>query len=171
MIRQLRSILILPFMATVVIPIVLARFFGKSSGRQLGRPYNLIPLIAGVSLLAAGLTLIVKTVQMFIQIGRGTLAPWDPPKKLVVEGVYRHVRNPMISGVGLVLLGEASILGSFPHLIWFLLFAIVNAIYMPLSEEPGLLKRFGSDYEIYKQNVPRWIPRLTPWSQASDIYE
>lgn len=171
MIRQIRSILILPFMATVVIPILLARFFGKPSIWQLRRPYNLVLLIAGVSLLAAGLTLIVKTVQMFIQIGRGTLAPWDPPQHLVVEGVYCHVRNPMISGVGLVLLGEASILGSLSHLIWFLLFAIINAIYMPLSEEPGLLKRFGSDYEIYKQNVPRWIPRLTPWIPDSTIYE
>src|SRR5206468_1133608 len=82
---------------------------------------------------------------------------------LVVQGVYRHVRNPMISGVFFVLLGEAVLAVSLPLLGWFAVFVVVNAAYIPLAEEPGLVKRFGDDFLTYKQNVPRWIPTLTPW--------
>lgn len=96
-------------------------------------------------------------------VGRGTLAPWDPTSRLVVRGPYRHVRNPMISGVLLVLLGEAAFLGSLPVLAWFAAVLAVNAVYFPLVEEPGLSRRFGEDYERYRANVPRWVPRLRPW--------
>ena len=161
--RQLNSILLLPFMAVVVIPLILTAFFGKAPGWKLPNSLNLVPIAIGLSLVVVGLILMGKTITLFANLGQGTLAPWDPPQKLVVEGVYRHVRNPMISGVASILLGEALILGSLPQFIWFLLFATANAIYMPLSEEPGLLKRFGRDYEIYRAHVPRWIPRLTPW--------
>jgi protein-S-isoprenylcysteine O-methyltransferase Ste14 len=82
---------------------------------------------------------------------------------LVVQGVYRHVRNPMISGVNAILLGEAIMAASLPLAGWFLVFAVANIIYIPLAEEPGLVKRFGEDYEQYRRNVPRWIPRLTAW--------
>jgi protein-S-isoprenylcysteine O-methyltransferase Ste14 len=85
-------------------------------------------------------------------------------RKLVVEGPYRHVRNPMITGVMSILLGEAVGLGSPPLLIWFALFFTVNAVYMPLVEEPGLARRFGDDYAVYKRNVPRWLPRPRPWT-------
>jgi protein-S-isoprenylcysteine O-methyltransferase Ste14 len=90
-------------------------------------------------------------------------APWDPTQKLVVHGVYRHVRNPMITGVCSLLLGEAILFGSLPLLAWFLAVVVANLIYMPLFEEPGLDRRFGDDYRLYKHHVPRWIPRLTPW--------
>jgi protein-S-isoprenylcysteine O-methyltransferase Ste14 len=96
-------------------------------------------------------------------VGKGTLAPWDPTSRLVVRGPYRHVRNPMISGVLGILLGEAVLLGSVPLLVWFGLVLALNAVYMPLVEEPGLRSRFGEDYETYKANVPRWVPRLRPW--------
>jgi hypothetical protein len=69
----------------------------------------------------------------------------------------------MISGVIFVLLGEAILATSLPLLGWFILFVIGNAVYIPLAEEPGLVKRFGADYLTYKQNVPRWIPRLRAW--------
>ena len=81
----------------------------------------------------------------------------------MVRGVYRHVRNPMISGVLFVLLGESVLTASVPLFCWFLIVALVYAIYIPLSEEPGLVKRFGDEYLTYKRNVPRWVPRLTPW--------
>jgi protein-S-isoprenylcysteine O-methyltransferase Ste14 len=81
----------------------------------------------------------------------------------VAQGIYRHVRNPMISGVILVLLGESVATASLPLFYWFLVFAVVNALYIPLWEEPGLAKRFGEDYLTYKRNVPRWVPRWTPW--------
>jgi protein-S-isoprenylcysteine O-methyltransferase Ste14 len=86
-----------------------------------------------------------------------------PTQKLVVRGIYRHVRNPMISGVCAILLGEALVFGSFNLLFWFGFVVLLNMIYLPLVEEPGLEERFGDDYLRYKQNVPRWIPRLRPW--------
>jgi protein-S-isoprenylcysteine O-methyltransferase Ste14 len=83
----------------------------------------------------------------------------------VVRGPYRHVRNPMISGVLFILAGEALVLGSLPLLIWFLAFFAANSVWMPLIEEPGLERRFGEEYIEYKREVPRWLPRLKPWEQ------
>jgi protein-S-isoprenylcysteine O-methyltransferase Ste14 len=108
------------------------------------------------------------TIRLFVTVGRGTLAPWDPPQHLVVRGAYRHVRNPMISGVLFVLLGESLLTASLPLFAWFLAFLVVNSVYIPLSEEPGLVRRFGDDYLAYKRNVPRWVPRLKPW-QFEDL--
>jgi protein-S-isoprenylcysteine O-methyltransferase Ste14 len=127
-------------------------------------PWSLAPYPVGLLLIGLGLTLMIKTIRLFVTVGRGTLAPWEPPQKLVVRGIYRHVRNPMITGVSCVLLGEAVLLGAISLLYWFLLFILANLIYIPLFEEPGLLQRFGQDYLLYKQNVPRWIPRLSPWN-------
>ena len=120
--------------------------------------------VVGVILICLGLVLMVATIRLFVTVGKGTLAPWNPTQRLVVQGVYRHVRNPMISGVFPVLLGEAIIAASLPLLCWFIVFGIVNAVYIPLAEEPGLVKRLGEVYLAYKQNVPRWIPRLRPWT-------
>jgi protein-S-isoprenylcysteine O-methyltransferase Ste14 len=108
-----------------------------------------------------------KTISLFASFGEGTLAPWDPPRRLVVRGVYRRVRNPMISGVLFVLLGEAALLGSPPILVWFLFVFALNALYIPLIEEHSLANRFGEEYLDYRRNVPRWIPRLRPWTQRS----
>jgi protein-S-isoprenylcysteine O-methyltransferase Ste14 len=117
----------------------------------------------GIALIAIGFALVTWTVSLFARIGKGTLAPWDPTSRLVVVGPYRHVRNPMISGVLTVLLGEASLFGSLPLVVWFGTAFAVNAVYFPLVEEPGLRKRFGEDYEAYRAAVPRWVPRLRPW--------
>jgi protein-S-isoprenylcysteine O-methyltransferase Ste14 len=119
--------------------------------------------IVGLLCIALGLVLMVATIRLFVAVGKGTLDPWNPTQRLVVQGVYRHVRNPMISGVMSILLGEALMAASLPLLGWFLVFVVGNAVYIPLVEEPGLVKRFGDDYLAYKQNVPRWIPRLRPW--------
>ena len=73
----------------------------------------------------------------------------------------------MISGVLFVLLGEALVLGSWAQLAWFAFFFAGNAVYIPLSEEPGLVHRFGDDYERYRTHVPRWIPRRTPWTGSA----
>ena len=83
----------------------------------------------------------VATIRLFVTVGRGTLAPWDPPQRLVVRGVYRHVRNPMIAGLFFVLLGESVLRRPCRCLCWFLVAGIINAVYIPLSEEPGLVER------------------------------
>jgi protein-S-isoprenylcysteine O-methyltransferase Ste14 len=163
-IRHLLSVLLLPFTATVVVPALLAtRAGGVRPGFALPFPASLLVLALGLLSVAAGLTLVVKTNVLFYRIGQGTLAPWDPTRKLVVSGVYRHVRNPMIAGVMAVLLGEGLCLGSTAVLGWWLIFVTVNLIYMPAVEEPGLARRFGEDYRAYRRHVPRWIPRLRPW--------
>jgi protein-S-isoprenylcysteine O-methyltransferase Ste14 len=103
------------------------------------------------------------TIRLFIQIGKGTLAPWEPTKKLVAAGIYRHTRNPMITGVTAILLGETVATGSAGLLVWAVLFFILNTVYFKLSEEPGLEARFGDDYVEYRKNVPMWLPRIKPW--------
>jgi protein-S-isoprenylcysteine O-methyltransferase Ste14 len=115
-------------------------------------------------LLCLGLMLMVATIRLFVTVGKGTLAPWEPTQRLVLRGVYRHVRNPMIAGVFFVLLGEAVLAASLPMLGWFAVFVVVNAVYIPLAEEPGLVRRFGDEYLPYQRNVPRWIPRVRPWT-------
>jgi protein-S-isoprenylcysteine O-methyltransferase Ste14 len=153
--RHLRAIGLLPFMATIVVPAVILW------GTEPRVTWGAVP---GVPLILIGLLLMVRTVALFARAGEGTLAPWDPTSRLVVQGPYRRVRNPMISGVGFILLGEAATFGSLGILIWFALFAAANAIYMPLVEEPGLVRRFGEEYERYRRHVPRWLPRLRPWN-------
>ena len=122
-----------------------------------------IEFVIGVLLAVAGLILLAVTASMFIRFGRGTIAPWNPTRKLIVSGLYLHVRNPMIIGVLTALLGESLIFHSVQIFTWLIAFFIINDIYFVFSEEPGLTKRFGEEYLEYKRNVPRWIPRLRPW--------
>jgi protein-S-isoprenylcysteine O-methyltransferase Ste14 len=152
--RHLAAILLLPGIVTVGVPALIVWQTGADVG----------PLaVIGIPLVAIGLVLLASTIKLFASVGRGTLAPWDPTTRLVVRGPYRYVRNPMISGVLFVLLGEAALAGSLPLLLWFGLVFAINAVYLPLVEEPGLSRRFGDDYATYKANVPRWVPRIRPW--------
>ena len=149
--RHLAAIVLLPGMVTVVVPALLL------SDAELG-PWPLALL--GAVLMAAGLGMIVWTVSLFVRVGRGTLAPWDPTSKLVVRGPYRHVRNPMISGVLAVLVGEAGLFGSWAVLAWAAVVFAINAVYFVHVEEPGLRERFGAEYEAYAASTPRWLPGL-----------
>ena len=162
-IRHLLSIAALPFMVAVVIPIWLARRYGIQPALACMFA-QVMTQIAGLILGVIGLVLFAASLRRFATEGEGTLAPWDPPRRLVLHGPYRYVRNPMISGVVFVLFGEALILISRPHFTWALTFLALNFIYIPLLEEPQLKRRFGEDYIEYRRNVPRLIPRLTPWS-------
>jgi protein-S-isoprenylcysteine O-methyltransferase Ste14 len=101
--------------------------------------------------------------RLVIKIGNGTIMPWDPTKKLVVVGLYGFVRNPMILSILIILLGEAVAFASDAIFILAVAFFIINTLYFRFSEEPGLEKRFGEEYLEYKRNVPRWMPRVTPW--------
>ena len=158
MLRAILAILILPFVAIVAVPYIIVATAGSAS-IDLAK----IWLLVGILPAGLGLYLMYSTISMFWNVGEGTLAPWDPPKKLVVRGIYRHVRNPMITGVTLIIIGEAILFASIPMLVWAIAFFAANIIYLPLVEEPQLEKRFGSDYATYKANVPRWLPRIKPW--------
>ena len=168
--KHVRAVLLAPSVATLLIPAaVLYVTATVNFGWLLSSPLNLLPITVGLLLIGVGLFFLVWTVSLLARVGRGTLAPWDATKKLVVVGPYRHVRNPMISGVFFMLLGEAVLFGSVPLLGWFIIFVLTNAIYIPLSEEPGLARRFGEEHIRYKDHVRRWIPRLRPWDAASTI--
>jgi len=147
--RHLAAIVLLPGTVTVLVPALLLDDTGLA-------PWPLALL--GALLIAAGVGMIAWTVSLFVRIGRGTLAPWDPTSRLVVRGPYRHVRNPMISGVLAVLLGEAALFGSLAVLAWWATVFAINAVYFVHVEEPGLRDRFGAEYEAYAARVPRWLP-------------
>ncbi len=162
-VNQVKSF-ILPLVVLIIIPGAILWATGFRIGWGLGLPWDMLIVLLGALLMGTGLYYLSITIWLFINIGRGTLAPWSPTRKLVVIGPYRYVRNPMISGVLMTLLGEPVVFGSIGIFIWFLLFFIVNHIYFIYSEEPGLERRFGQEYLVYKKNVPRWIPRLKPWT-------
>lgn len=161
--RHLLSILILPFTMVVVIPRWLYTTRGSADALWHGAALAGVARVGGALLFAAGFALFAWCVSLFARVGRGTLAPWDPTQRLVVVGPYRHVRNPMISGVLAMIAGEALFLCSRAIAWWLATFWIINVVYFILLEEPGLVDRFGGDYRRYKAAVPRWIPRRTPW--------
>ena len=153
--------LILPVTFAVLIPSI---FILKFNNHILA-PNSFISevmLSVGIFLILLGLGFVIYTNKSFFKVGEGTLAPWDPPKKLVLDGLYRYVRNPMISGLSMIILGESMIFSSIELFGFFLFVVILNHVYFVYSEEPGLIKRFGKDYIEYKKNVPRWIPKIRP---------
>jgi len=162
--RFLAALLILPGTVLIVVPgAILWLTRGGAWAADAPGPGDGRFWLALV-LLGAGLALAAWTSGLFLSRGQGTPAPWDPPQRLVVRGPYRHVRNPMITAVLLLLLAEALWFRSWPIAVWFAVFCAGNAVYFPLVEEPGLERRFGAAYQAYKAAVPRWIPRLRPWS-------
>jgi protein-S-isoprenylcysteine O-methyltransferase Ste14 len=153
LLRHLRAIALLPGTVTLLVPALILAGDGFEPASA--------PLVGlGAVLIVAGFALWAWTVRLFARVGKGTLAPWDPTERLVAEGPYRVVRNPMISAVFAVLLGEAALFGSTGLLIWAGGFFLVNHAFFLLYEEPALERRFGESYLEYKRTVPRWIPRL-----------
>jgi protein-S-isoprenylcysteine O-methyltransferase Ste14 len=167
LIRQMMAILALPFTVAIVIPIWMARR-NQISFSVPRAPASVLAVLGGTVLAVLGLTLFAASVFYFWSRGRGTLAPWDPPRQFVVDGPYRFVRNPMITGVLFVLLAEACILRSRPHAEWAAVVAVMNIIYIPAVEEPMLAQRFGEPYRRYRRAVRRFLPRLRPWTPSAD---
>jgi protein-S-isoprenylcysteine O-methyltransferase Ste14 len=152
----------------MVVPILILVLTGPSDGGWAkDPPQSIIVSVSGLLLIGVGLILFVATVRLFSQYGEGSIMPWDPTQRLIVRGVYRHVRNPMHTGVFLVLTGEGLLLRSTPLLVLMAAVVVLHLFYIPLSEERGLERRFGEAYREYKRNVPRWIPRLTPWEPGA----
>ena len=128
---------------------------------------NVPTLLLGLLIMIIGLYAMIKSISAFIKIGKGTLAPWSPTKKLVIAGMYRYVRNPMIMGVLTVLIGESIAIMSMQILIWAGIFFLINTTYFVLYEEPDLERKFGDQYRGYKRNVRRWVPRWKPFNSNS----
>jgi protein-S-isoprenylcysteine O-methyltransferase Ste14 len=156
--RHARAIALLPFVSTVVMPGALLTLWPRPWDAPSAAKAAL--LTAGAGLALGGVWLAVHSIALFMRLGHGTLAPWDPTRQLVGEGAYRYSRNPMKAGLFLVLAGEALMTRSTALLVWLACFALVNVVYIRLHEEPGLRARFGAEYRDYCARVPRWWPRL-----------
>ncbi len=115
---------------------------------------------AGLPVIALGAWVLLRCIWDFYAAGRGTLAPVDPPTKLVVRGLYRYVRNPMYVGVVLILFGEAVFFRSVTLLVYSGIFFGIVHIFVVDYEEPTLRSKFGESYENYCRSTHRWLPRL-----------
>jgi len=116
------------------------------------------PQIGGVVIGSAGALIALSCVWAFAWIGRGTPAPFDPPRRLVVRGPYRFVRNPMYIGAALALAGAALIYKSAALAGFAAGFLLVAHLFVVLYEEPTLRRMFGVEYESYCRRVHRWRP-------------
>ena len=105
---------------------------------------------------------------LFINEGKGTLAPWNPTQKFIVTRPYKYVRNPMLSGVCYILLGEAIVLNSISICLWFIIFFSINTIYLIKVEEPQLLKKYGTKNSEYYEYVNRWLPKFKAYQSKNN---
>lgn len=153
--RHVSAVLLLPFMNAVVIPCLILLVVRDQTTAGDGLSLSVAAL--GLLLVAAGVALVVRSIALFVRIGRGTLAPWDPTRELITTDIYRFSRNPMKSGLFLVLLGECLLSGSRALMVWAAAFIIGNVVYIRWFEERGLAQRFGADYRAYCERVPRWF--------------
>ena len=147
---------------TVLLPGVVAgyvpwRFFGLA---QLHIEVRRFPHLLGLLCITLGVVLLAACIFEFARSGRGTLAPVDPPRELVVRGLYRYVRNPMYLSVTTIVLGEVLLMGSRALLFYWALVIVAFNLFVIAYEEPTLRRRFGASYERYTTKVGRWLPRL-----------
>ena len=119
--------------------------------------------LLGVACIAAGAILLLACIWEFARRGRGTLSPADPPKHLVVSGLYRYVRNPMYLSVTTVVFGELLLAPSRGLLIYWVIWFVVVNLFVMGYEEPALREQFGGEYDRYTRAVSRWIPRFSPY--------
>jgi protein-S-isoprenylcysteine O-methyltransferase Ste14 len=122
--------------------------------------------VVGVLLLAAAVEVVAHAFVRFVVEGRGTPAPVAPTERLVVGGLYRHVRNPMYVAVVGAVVAQALVLGRVVLLVYAAVLWCVFALFVRLYEEPTLRRQFGAAYEEYRSAVPAWLPRLRPWRGA-----
>jgi protein-S-isoprenylcysteine O-methyltransferase Ste14 len=119
--------------------------------------------VVGILLIVAGAPGLVDSFARFALQGLGTPAPIAPTQKLVVTGLYRYVRNPMYVAVVFVILGQAALFSDGRLIAYGVLVWLACHVFVVGYEEPVLARRFGTEYNDFRANVPRWIPRLTPW--------
>jgi protein-S-isoprenylcysteine O-methyltransferase Ste14 len=157
LLRAVFFTLLMPGTVLILVPWLLLRGQPSSDVWHLD-PRSVFGLIA----MAAGAGVLLYCILDFAVSGRGTLAPVDPPRKLVRVGLYRHVRNPMYLGVILVLVGEAVFFESRVLSFYAAIVALSFHLFVVLYEEPKLRALFGEEYNAYRSAVPRWVPRLRP---------
>jgi protein-S-isoprenylcysteine O-methyltransferase Ste14 len=151
--RSLLWAIVLPGIVAGYVP---WRYFGLAQTRlDLGQPFQVL----GLACVMTGVPLLAACIFEFARSGRGTLSPVDPPRHLVVRGLYRYVRNPMYLSVTVIILGEALLTRSTSLAVyWAVWFFCVN-VFVVAYEEPTLRRQFGASYDAYARQVGRWIPK------------
>ena len=146
----------------VVMPGTVVGYVPYRMARHARVELSIGSVIASI-LTLAGVAILLLCVWEFFASGRGTLAPVDPPRRLVVRGLYRYTRNPMYNGVILALLGEAWLFRSERILIYAVAVLVAFHLFVVFYEEPALASRFGDEYRVYRAAVPRWGVTLHPY--------
>jgi len=123
--------------------------------------------IVGIVLILAGVPVLLDSFARFAIQGLGTPAPIFPPRHLVVQGLYRYVRNPMYVALVLVITGQALLFGNLRLLEYGAIVWLSTHLFVLLYEEPKLRATFGDEYKTFCAHVPRWIPRLRPWHHSA----
>ena len=154
-ISWLKAILLFPFNITVIIPTLLLWY----TDYQWFIPAP-SQIVISIILFGGGLYLFIKTALLFHKEGQGTLSPLEPPKRLIIKGPYKKVRNPILLGILFLLLSEVVFFSSSYIFIYTIIFFFINCIYFKTVEEKKLIKRFGQDYIAYRNSVPMWLPNL-----------
>ncbi|RWM21675.1 MAG: isoprenylcysteine carboxylmethyltransferase family protein [Mesorhizobium sp.] len=129
------------------------------------RPWSTQPGLVPVGwiLIIVAAALLLHAFARFAFEGLGTPAPVAPTERLVVGGIYRHVRNPMYVAVLSIILGQALLFSSWALVAYATIAAVAMVSFVKFYEEPTLARRYGAEYEAYRHAVPGWLPRLTPW--------
>ena len=156
------SLAIRSLLWTILLPGLFAgylpwRYFGLS---QVVIDWSSPRHLLGLAAIGIGVVLLGACIWEFARHGRGTLAPVDPPRELVVQGLYRYVRNPMYLSVTAIVLGEVLLTGSRPLLVYWAIWFVAVNLFVISYEEPTLRRRFGPAYDRYRGTVGRWLPRL-----------
>lgn len=149
-IRAAIAFLALPVVVAGLVPALIVRH--ATAGQST--------TVAGITLLGAGSFLLLWCVRDFFVSGRGTLAPWDPPKHLVIVGLYRYVRNPMYLAVLTIIVGWDVLYTSVWLVIYMMFLAFGFHMQVIMYEEPWLHRQFGVEWEAYSASVSRWLPRF-----------
>ena len=163
LIRAILAFLALPVIVAGLFPWLISRIPAPALSRW---PY-------GIALMVLGGGIQLTSVVSFYRRGRGTLAPWDPPKHLVVHDLYRFNRNPMYVGVVALLFGWALAIGNPWNYAYAMFVAVIFHLRVVLYEEKEMARLFGREWEVYRRAVPRWgwrfrayIPRVEPGAAA-----
>jgi protein-S-isoprenylcysteine O-methyltransferase Ste14 len=150
-VKAFLAFLTLPGLLGTVIPVTLG----------IVDPWRSTGNFVGAIVVALGSIVLIWCVRDFYISGKGTLAPWAPPKNLVIVGLYKYVRNPMYIGVLLIVIGIALFAGSPIVLGYFVLLTFGFHLRVIWREETWLATHFGVEWIKYKESVPRWLPCIT----------
>lgn len=161
--RAVVVLVLIPGTVTLYIPARILEAGGRRAAPDLS-----IASMPGACLVLLGAFVLLRCVWDFFAAGRGTLAPFDPPRDLVVRGLYRVTRNPMYNGVIAMLAGEAWLFRSVPLLQYALLMLVIFHVVVVTYEEPMLTAQFGESYRAYRRAVPRWGFTLRPKEHPRD---